>query len=173
MPLQQLSCLRRDHIVAEGQALVVRSGRYQYRCEPHHTNPAWTPTAVCRRWMQVLVFTDRHPSTRILAERLRRGRLPDITDDQVRDGLVSTSIDRWGYLPQSPQSTEYYDRGIESRHDAVGVLADVGDVLDDVEARADALLAQTLEIINQWATPAGTPSRDTIPADQPPPSEDE
>jgi len=65
--------------------VVHSGGRYRYRCETHHDDPALTPAAVYRRW-----------------------------------------------------------------------VADVGDVLDDVEALADALLAQSLEIINRWAAPTGT-----------------
>ncbi|RDI30454.1 hypothetical protein DEU38_10535 [Rhodococcus sp. AG1013] len=52
-----------------------------------------------------------------------------------------------------PLSDEYYDRGTAARRDALTALADVGDVLDDVEARADALLEQTLAMIENWQLP--------------------
>ncbi len=197
VPLQQITGLQRRHITCDGETLVVDTGRYRCRLDPTTGDPALTPAAVYRRWAQVLAFTDRHPSTRTLATHLTRGHLPDITDDQSRDGrdgLVFTPIDRWGYLPLPPQpltagsiavivrqhltgtapahtlpprrprpvpaaadlapppeppplSDEYYDRGTAARRDALTALADVGDVLDDVEARADALLEQTLAII--------------------------
>lgn len=202
IPLQQITRLQRSNITCDGDTLVVDTGRYRYRLDPTTGDPELTPAAVYRRWAQVLSFTDRHPSTRILAAHLTRGTLPDITDDQPRDGLVFTSIDRWGYLPLPPQpltagsiaaivrqhltgtapshtlpprrprtkttadvpaphpeppplSDEYYDRGTAARRDALTALADVGDVLDDVEAQADALLEQTLAMIENWALPEG------------------
>ncbi|WP_226435556.1 hypothetical protein [Rhodococcus yananensis] len=202
MPLQQITRLQRSHITCDGDALVVDTGRYRYRLDPTTGDPELAPAAVYRRWAQVLAFTDRHPSTRTLAAQLHRGRLPDITADDLsrdgRDGLVFTPIDRWGYLPLPPQpltagsiaaivrqhltgtapahtlpprrprpvaaaptppperpplSGEYYHRGTAARRDALTALADVGDVLDDVEARADALLEQTLAMIENWQLP--------------------
>ncbi|WP_064076172.1 hypothetical protein [Prescottella equi] len=52
-----------------------------------------------------------------------------------------------------PLSDEYYERGTTARRDALTALADVGDMLDDVEARADALLEQTLAMIENWQLP--------------------
>lgn len=55
---------------------------------------------------------------------------------------------------KSPQlSGDYYDRGTTARRDALDALADVTDVLDDVEARAEALLEQTLAMIETWQLP--------------------
>lgn len=200
MPLQQITGLQRRHLICDSDALVVDTGRYRYRLDPTTGDPALAPAAVYRRWAQVLAFTDRHPSTRTLATHLTRGHLPDFTADPSPDGLVFTSIDRWGYLPLPPQpltaggvatiirqhltgtapshtlpprpprparaaadpapqseppplSDEYYDRGTAARRDALTALADVGDVLDDVEARADALLEQTLAMIENWQLP--------------------
>ncbi|MGW9567021.1 hypothetical protein [Prescottella equi] len=203
VPLQQITRLQRSNITSDGETLVVDTGRYRYRIETTTGDPELTPAAVYRRWAQVLAFTGRHPSTRILAAHLTRGSLPDIADDQSRDGrdgLVFTPIDRWGYLPLHPQpltagsiativrqhltgtapahtlptrrprsapaaadpapppkppqlSDEYYDRGTAARRDALDSLADVADVLDDVEARADALLEQTLAMIENWQLP--------------------
>ena len=197
VPLQQITGLQRRHLTCDDETLVVDTGRYRYRLAPTTSDPELTPAAVYRRWAQVLAFTDLHPSTRILAAHLTRGHLPDVADDQLRDGLVFTSIDRWGYLPLPPQpltagsiaaiirqhltgtapshtlpprrprpapaaadfapppeppplSDEYYDRGTAARRDALTALADVGDVLDAVEARADALLEQTLTMIENW-----------------------
>lgn len=200
MPLQQISRLQRRHITCDDETLVVDNGRYRYRIDPQHGDSDLTPAAVYRRWAQVLAFADRHPSTRTLATQLTRGHLPDIADDQSRDGLVFSSIDRWGYLPLPPQpltaasiaaivrqhltgaapahtlpprrrrpipaatdpaappeppqlSDEYYDRGSAARRDALTALADVGDVLDYAEARPNALLEQTLAMIEQWDLP--------------------
>ncbi|ORL32473.1 hypothetical protein A5N78_08040 [Prescottella equi] len=211
VPLQQITRLQRRHLICDGDALVVDTGLYRYRLGPTTGGPDLAPAAVYRRWAQVLAFTDRHPSTRILAAHLTRGALPDITDDQSRDGrdgLVFTPIDRWGYLPLPPQpltagsiatiirqhltgtapshtlptrpprtktttevptpqsdptplSDEYYDRGTAARRDALSALADVGDVLDDVEARADALLEQTLAMIENWQLPDAIPMNRT------------
>nr|WP_240951990.1 hypothetical protein [Rhodococcus sp. BL-253-APC-6A1W] len=207
IPLQQITGLQRRHLICDDQTLVVDTGRYRYRLDPTTDDPALTPTAVYRRWAQILAFTDRHPSTRTLAAHLTRGHLPDLVDDPSPDGLVFTPIDRWGYLPLPPQpltagsvaaivrqhltrtapthtipprrprtntttpvptppleppplSDEYYDRGTAARRDALTALADVGDVLDDVEARADALLAQTLAMIENWQLPDTIPTTD-------------
>ncbi|WP_458683797.1 site-specific integrase [Prescottella equi] len=200
IPLQHITRLQRRHLICDGEALVVDTGRYRYRLEPTTGDPDLAPAAVYRRWAQVLAFTDRHPSTRTLAAHLTRGTLPDITDDPSPEGLVFTPIDRWGYLPLPPQpltvgsiaaivrqhltgtapthtlpprrprpapaasdptpmpeppplSDEYYDRGTAARRDALTALADVGDMLDDVEARADTLLEQTLALIENWQLP--------------------
>ncbi|WJJ14441.1 hypothetical protein P9990_26920 (plasmid) [Prescottella equi] len=106
VPLQQITRLQRSHITCNGETLAVDTGRYRYRLDPTTGDPELTPVAVYRRWAQVVAFTDRHPSTRTLAAHLTRGHLPDITDDQSRDGrdgLVFTSIDRCGYLPLPAQ----------------------------------------------------------------------
>lgn len=59
-----------------------------------------------------------------------------------------------------PLSDEYYDRGTAARRDALTALADVSDVLDEVEARADALLEQTLAMIENWRLPDTTSTTD-------------
>ncbi|QBJ94663.1 hypothetical protein ERC79_00775 [Rhodococcus sp. ABRD24] len=55
--------------------------------------------------------------------------------------------------PEPPQlSSDHYHRALAARRDAVDALADVANVLDDFEARADALLEQTLTMNDNWTT---------------------
>lgn len=150
--------------------------------------------AVYRRWLEVLGFLDRYPSTAAL----HLERSADLTvhaatarrDDQP----LLAPIDRWGHTPyvataltgqsvatvvranlagrapahdrirrrspetpQSPMLTEppdivldpaYYERGIAARTAAHTAMGEVIDVLDDVEQRADLLLAELLSILD-------------------------
>ncbi|CDZ89522.1 hypothetical protein QM787_12190 [Rhodococcus ruber] len=49
---------------------------------------------------------------------------------------------------------EYFDHGAAARRHAHSRLRDVGEVLGDVEARAEALLERTLAMITDWQIPA-------------------
>ncbi|TQF74113.1 hypothetical protein FK531_05525 [Rhodococcus spelaei] len=97
---ERISRLRRSEVSVENDTLFV-AGAHPVRLDAH-PDPRLSPAAVYRRWADVLAFTDRHPSTRLLAHHLERGEIPGGTPLPDSDAPLLTSIDRWGYLPLQP-----------------------------------------------------------------------
>lgn len=89
--------LDRGGISVDGDSIWI-AGHHRIRIDPHeHTG--CQPAEVWQRWNTVLQFSDRHPSTALLAEHLQRNTFPDMTGQQNRGGPVAVPIDRWGHLP--------------------------------------------------------------------------
>ena len=176
--------------------------RHRIRIDPHEVT-GFEPVEVWERWNTVLQFSDRYPSTALLAEHLQRNTFPDMTATAHRGGPVAVPIDRWGHLPLpaapmtaaeigsviaahrtglSPLHTPrrriarpradaeqvdivrleptpaeldsgYYRAGVDARRRAHTALADVPDMVDDVEDRIEALLQRTLDLLGDEATP--------------------
>ncbi|OUS97260.1 recombinase [Rhodococcus sp. NCIMB 12038] len=204
LSFEQISALHRGDLSVDGEALVIESV-HPIRLEPFAHPGSLSPAQVYRRWLQVLEFQDRAPSTALLADRLAADTLPtkflprSVTEERVAQRMTAplfTPIDRWGHTPfdrsalsaqsiasilaahvsgQSPVHRPhhrkqrldevpkdyqpevypevvlddlYYERGIEARHATQEVLSDVADILDDVEARADATLKQLLAVLD-------------------------
>ncbi|OZD68952.1 hypothetical protein CH263_08680 [Rhodococcus sp. 06-1059B-a] len=61
--------------------------------------PGFDPAQVWRRWNEVLVFSDRYPSTTLILQHLRGGTFPDVTGWLQRPSPVAVPIDRWGHMP--------------------------------------------------------------------------
>ncbi|MDJ0016551.1 recombinase [Rhodococcus erythropolis] len=157
-----------------------------------------SPARMYRRWMEVLGFSDRYFSTRMLAGLMNAGDGNELTGhdgriDPADQRPLLTPIDQWGHTPltatpltaraiadiiaahltgraprhirppqrKSPESdsftTEatdveplgdgYYEHGIAARKHAHDTLGSVTSVLDEIEDRADRLLADLLELI--------------------------
>ncbi|WP_342661376.1 hypothetical protein Rruber_05135 (plasmid) [Rhodococcus ruber] len=100
---------RRDIEVDAAAGELFIGGVHQVRVESS-SDRSVCPVQVFEQWAQILDFTDRHPSTRLLARHL------SLTDDGAdsdgsepvrpgsrRDGPLFTPIDRWGYLPLIPE----------------------------------------------------------------------
>ncbi|WP_052064958.1 hypothetical protein [Rhodococcoides fascians] len=58
-----------------------------------------TPTELWERWRSILRFSDRYPSTTLIAEHLRDNTFPDMNGWPDRPGPVAVPIDRWGHMP--------------------------------------------------------------------------
>ncbi|OZC42693.1 hypothetical protein CH289_27265 [Rhodococcus sp. RS1C4] len=74
------------------------AGHHRIRIDPHEVT-GFQPVEVWERWHTVLQFSDRYPSTALLAEHLQRNTFPDVTALPHRGGPVAVPIDRWGHLP--------------------------------------------------------------------------
>ncbi|OZD18173.1 hypothetical protein CH253_16945 [Rhodococcus sp. 06-156-3C] len=194
--------LDRDDISVDGGSIWI-GGHHRIRIDPHEVT-GFRPVEVWERWNTVLQFSDRYPSTALLAERLQRNTFPDMTGLPHRGGPVAVPIDRWGHLPLpaaamtaaeigsviaahrtglSPLHTPrrritrpradaeqidivrpeptpaeldsgYYRAGVDARRRAHTALADVPDMVDDVEDRIEALLQRTLDLLGDEATPS-------------------
>lgn len=175
-------------------------GSHRIRIDPGGTAEV-TPTELWERWRTILRFSDRYPSTTLIAEHLRRNTFPEMSGWPDRPGPVAVPIDRWGHMPlpaapmtapeigavvhahrkgtppqhiprrrmprpdelrqgdrlapaeQEPAfvelGSEYYRTGIEARRRARQALADVPDLVVDVEDRIEALLQRTLDLLDE------------------------
>ncbi|QSE72343.1 hypothetical protein [Rhodococcus sp. PSBB049] len=103
-----VSRLRRSDIDSAAGELFI-GGMHQVRVESR-SDRSVCPVQLFQQWAQILDFTDRHPSTRLLARHLslredgeesRRGE--PVVPGSRRDGPLFTPIDRWGYLPLIPE----------------------------------------------------------------------
>ena len=74
------------------------AGHHRIRIDPHEFT-GLQPAEGWERWLTVLRFSDRYPSTTLLAEHLQRNTFPDMTALPHRGGPVAVPIDRWGHLP--------------------------------------------------------------------------
>lgn len=193
--------LDRSDITIDGGSVWI-GGHHRIRIDPHEAT-GFQPAEVWERWYTVLQFSDRYPSTTLLAEHLQRNTFPDMTGTAHRGGPVAVPIDRWGHLPLpvhsmtaaeigsviaahrtglSPLHTPrrrvlkprdaaervdivrteltpaeldsgYYRSGVAARRRAHTALAEVPDMVDDVEDRIEALLQRTLDLLGDEATP--------------------
>ncbi|OZE93194.1 hypothetical protein CH299_28010 [Rhodococcus sp. 14-2686-1-2] len=89
--------LDRGDIGKDGGSLWI-GGRHRIRIDPNEVT-GFEPVEVWERWRTVLQFSDRYPSTTLLAQYLQRNTFPDMTGLRVRTGPVAVPIDRWGHLP--------------------------------------------------------------------------
>lgn len=116
LSFEQISALRRSDLQTDGDALFVH-GSHQIRVTSLAYPGEISPAEIHRRWLQVLEFQDRTPSTRLLADRLDADRLPatylprHVTDEvlaQRQSAPLFTPIDRWGHTPfdRSPLSAQ-------------------------------------------------------------------
>ena len=189
--------LDRVDITTDGDSVWI-GGRHRVRIAPNDA-AGFEPATIWHRWNTVLQFSERYPSTPLLAEHLQRNTFPDMTALPDRRGPVAVPIDRWGHLPlpvtamtaaevgaviarhrigASPLHTPrrpiirpsggvdhseptaapelvsaeldsgYYRLGVEARRRAHTALADVPDMVDDVEDRIAQLLERTLQLLD-------------------------
>ncbi|WP_255122994.1 hypothetical protein [Rhodococcus sp. 14-2470-1b] len=73
-------------------------GRHRIRIAPNDATD-FEPATIWDRWRTVLQFSERYPSTTLLAEHLQRNTFPDVSGLPDRRGPVAVPIDRWGHLP--------------------------------------------------------------------------
>lgn len=124
---------------------------------PHRDGPVFTsidrwgylplhPRALTAASIAAIVrqhLTGAAPShTPPVARRLRPTKVP-AADVVAREGADQQVLG------------EYFDHGTAARRRTHTALLDVGDVLGDVEARAETLLERTLAMISDWQIPAG------------------
>ncbi|MCZ4522304.1 hypothetical protein O4220_27600 [Rhodococcus ruber] len=97
--------LDRDGISADGASLWI-GGRHRIHIDPDEAT-GLKPVEVWQRWHTVLMFSDRYPSTTLLAEHLQRNTFPDMTAFSRRGGPVANPIDRCGHppLPAAPMTS--------------------------------------------------------------------
>lgn len=189
--------LDRVDIAIDGDNVWI-GGSHRVRIAPNDA-AGFEPATIWHRWNTVLQFSERYPSTTLLAEHLRHNTFPDMTALPDRRGPVAVPIDRWGHLPlpvtamtaaevgaviarhgagvsplhtprrpiirpsdgadqsnpiapPEPVSTEldsgYYRSGVDARRRAHTALADVPDLVDDVEHRIEQLLQRTLRLLD-------------------------
>lgn len=162
-----------------------------------------SPSAVYRRWIEVLGFSGRYFNTRMLAELLTTGDGAELARhdshiDLAEQRPLLTSIDRWGHMPLTatalsapaiagitavhlsgnasvhqlpdkqvksamsvyseaalagePLDSSYHQRGIDARKNAHTTLTEALSILDDVEDRADRLLAELSRLVGTEPT---------------------
>lgn len=189
--------LNRTDITTDGENLWI-GGRHRIRIAPNDAKN-FEPATIWDRWQTVLQFSERYPSTGLLAEHLQRNTFPDMTGLPDRRGPVAVPIDRWGHLPlpvtamtaaevgaviaahrtgvspshiprhhihKQPDDADrsepivapelvspeldsgYYRSGIDARRRAHTALADVPNMVDDVEDRIERLLKRTLQLLD-------------------------
>ncbi|OAK56237.1 hypothetical protein [Rhodococcoides kyotonense] len=76
-------------------------GRHLIRI-PANTADSESAARIWNRWWEVLHFSDRYPSTSLLAKQLQRSRFPDMGEWPRRPGPVAVPIDQWGHMPFPP-----------------------------------------------------------------------
>lgn len=89
--------LDRTDVTVDGPDMWI-GGRHRIRI-PSQSGDESSPAQLWGRWEAVLQFSDRYPSTALLAEQLRRGSFPDMGQWPHRPGPVAVPIDRWGHMP--------------------------------------------------------------------------
>ncbi len=200
-----IAALDRTDITTDGDSVWI-GGRHRIRIAPNDATD-FVPAAMWHRWHTVLQFSERYPSTALLAEHLQRNTFPDMAGLPERLGPVAVPIDRWGHLPlpvtamtaaevgaviaghrtgdpplhtprrpiirpndsadrsdpiaaPEPVSADldsaYYRAGVEARRRAHTALADVPDMVDDVEDRIEQLLERTLQLLDSSDSGGGT-----------------
>lgn len=86
--------LDRSDIATDGRSLWVGGG-HLIRIDPGGAAEV-TPTELWERWRTILRFSDRYPSTTLIAEHLRDNTFPDMDGWPDRPGPVAVPIDHWG-----------------------------------------------------------------------------
>lgn len=76
-------------------------GRHRIRIPARSTHTS-SPARLRERWSDILQFSDRYPSTTLLAEQLQRSTFPDMGEWPQRPGPVAVPIDQWGHMPFPP-----------------------------------------------------------------------
>jgi hypothetical protein len=195
--------LDRTDVEVDGDDVWI-GGRHRIRI-PARAMHTSSPAQLWARWSEVLQFSDRYPSTPLLAEQLQRSTFPDMGEWPQRPGPVAVPIDQWGHMPfplhpmtseavaaivhahltdapprrksrrpahrrvddeNSRDSTQapvaglvsadldpdYYERGVQARRLAHVAMADVPDLVDDVEDRIEELLQRTLDLLDGVGT---------------------
>lgn len=89
--------LDRTDITTDSDSVWIE-GRHRVRIPPNHATE-FKPAQIWDRWRTVLQFSERYPSTTLLAEHMQRNTFPDMTEFPQRRGPVAVPIDRWGHLP--------------------------------------------------------------------------
>lgn len=195
-----IASLDRGEITIDGGSVCI-GGHHRVRIDPHDVTD-FRPVQVWERWHTILQFSDRYPSTTLLAEHLQDNTFPEMSGWPIRSGPIAVPIDRWGHMPlpvaamtapeigsvialhragnapphtsrprhivtsQNRRDTEqlqvfgpaeldrsveldsgYYRSGVDARRRAHTALADVPDMVDDVEDRIVVLLQRTLDLL--------------------------
>ncbi len=89
--------LDRTDITTDGDSVWIE-GSHRIRIAPNGATN-FEPVTIWDRWHTVLLFSERYPSTTLLAEHMQRNTFPDSTALPGRGGPVAVPIDRWGHLP--------------------------------------------------------------------------
>lgn len=76
LPYEAIAGLDRSHIAAEGSSLWI-GGDHRIRIDPGGAADV-TPTELWERWRTILRFSDRYPSTTLIAEHLRDNTFPEM-----------------------------------------------------------------------------------------------
>lgn len=84
-------------ITIDGESIWI-SGRHRIRIDPHDVT-GFRPVEVWERWHTILQFSDRYPSTTLLAEHLQDNTFPAMSGWPIRSGPIAVPIDRWGHMP--------------------------------------------------------------------------
>ena len=120
---EQISALRRADLRVDGEALIVEN-LHPVRIDPHTYPGSLSPAQVYQRWLQILEFQDRAPSTSLLADRLDADTLPTeylprpVTEEVAarrQRAPLFTPIDRWGHMP--------LDRSVLSAQSVANIVA--------------------------------------------------
>ncbi|MBY6414670.1 MULTISPECIES: hypothetical protein [unclassified Rhodococcus (in: high G+C Gram-positive bacteria)] len=197
---QAIVDLDRTDVEVDGQDVWI-GDRHRIRIPARSTHTS-SPAQLWARWSDVLQFSDRYPSTTLLAEQLQRSTFPDMGEWPKRPGPVAVPIDQWGHMPFPPHpmtseavativhayltdapprrksrrparqridddentqdsieahvakpvsadlDPDYYERGVQARRRAHVAMADVPDLVDDVEDRIEELLQRTLDLLD-------------------------
>ncbi|MGB3676801.1 MAG: hypothetical protein WA988_20420 [Candidatus Nanopelagicales bacterium] len=121
----QISDLRRADLRVDGETLVL-DVTHSITVDPLTARSSLAPAQVYRRWLQILEFQDRAPSTHLLASRLDTDTLPidylpramtdELVEQQQQSAPLFTPIDRWGHTPfaRSPLSAHSIARIVEA-----------------------------------------------------------
>ncbi|WP_354563240.1 MULTISPECIES: hypothetical protein [unclassified Rhodococcus (in: high G+C Gram-positive bacteria)] len=92
-----IASLDRGDITIDGESVWI-GGHHRVRIDPHDVTD-FRPVEVWERWHTILQFSDRYPSTTLLAEHLQDNTFPEMYGWPIRSGPIAVPIDRWGHMP--------------------------------------------------------------------------
>lgn len=92
-----ISALDRSDVIGTGTDVRI-GGRHSIRIASDESTQ-FRPAEIWERWRTVLRFSDRFPSTTLLAEHLQANAFPDMAGWPRSAGPVAVPIDRWGHMP--------------------------------------------------------------------------
>ena len=92
-----ISALDRSDVTSAGPDVRI-GGRHGIRIAANQSTQC-RPAEIWERWRTVLRFSDRSPSTTLLAEHLQANAFPDMSGWPRSVGPVAVPIDRWGHMP--------------------------------------------------------------------------